>query len=387
MQLKKISYKNNNDLDKVWGYDDLELQNINLMVGYNATGKTRTLQSLRVLSDLLTGKLKLNKASEEFSILLEDDEDIYFYNLKYKDGIVVEEMLKINEELKLKRNSKEEGFVYSDKLDDNLDFSIPQNELAVIAKRDKIQHPFLEKLIQWGNNTIFYAFGSKMGKNYIASFENIDINNDGFNDKKLSLKDTNAVVGYLKYGLEKYKKEIKDIIILQMTELGYEINDIDVGQFPKYKPSEQDLKEIPFSIWVKEKDLKGKTYQHEMSQGMFRALSLIIQTNLCALEQRSDLFIIDDIGEGLDYNRATILIKQLINIAESSNIQLLMATNDRYVMNNISLKYWQVIQREYGNCKFFNYSNSKEIFDEFEFTGLSNFDFLSTEFYLGEDML
>jgi len=384
--IKKISYKNKSDENKNWKYEGLEFKNINLVVGYNSTGKTRTLASLRILSDLLSRRIKIKKASEEFEVLLEDLEDTYNYKLEYEKGIIKNESLKINDKLKLKRMSNEEGWIYSEKLGSKLDFSISNNELAVIAKRDKIQHPFLEKLIQWGNNSIFYDFASKMGRNFVASFENIKVDGE-LNDINLNLKNTNAVVGHLKYAIEKYGKKMINKIVGQMKELGYFIEDINVDPLPNFPADELEIDDIPYSIWVKEKDLSGKTYQSEMSQGMFRALSLIIQTNLCAFEKRSDLFIIDDIGEGLDHNRSRILIKQLIDTAENSNIQLLMATNDRYVMNNIPLKYWQIIQRENGNCKFFNYLNSKEIFDEFEFTGLSNFDFLSTEFYLGEDII
>ena len=61
-------------------------------------------------------------------------------------------------------------------------------------------------------------------------------------------------------------------------------------------------------------------------------------------------------------------------------IQLIMSTNDHYVMNNVPLEYWQVIQRKGGECRVFNYQNSKEKFDEFEYMGLNNFDFLATDY-------
>jgi hypothetical protein len=55
-----------------------------------------------------------------------------------------------------------------------------------------------------------------------------------------------------------------------------------------------------------------------------------------------------------------------------------MSTNDEFVMNVVPLQYWQVIQRTGGECKIRNYQNSKEQFDNFKFTGLSNFDLLTT---------
>lgn len=58
-----------------------------------------------------------------------------------------------------------------------------------------------------------------------------------------------------------------------------------------------------------------------------------------------------------------------------------MSTNDKFVMNNTELEYWQIIHREGGLVKMHNITNSAEIFDEFRYTGLNNFDFFSTEFF------
>jgi AAA15 family ATPase/GTPase len=122
-----------------------------------------------------------------------------------------------------------------------------------------------------------------------------------------------------------------------------------------------------------------------MSQGLFRALSLILQITYNTLKKISTTILIDDIGEGLDFDRSSRLIKLLIEIAEKNdNIQFIMSTNDRYVMNNVPLEYWQLIQRKGGECRVFNYQNSKEKFDEFKYTGLNNFDFLATDYINSE---
>jgi ABC-type antimicrobial peptide transport system ATPase subunit len=122
-----------------------------------------------------------------------------------------------------------------------------------------------------------------------------------------------------------------------------------------------------------------------MSQGMFRALSIIIHLTYHSMMKTPATILIDDIGEGLDYDRSTKLINLLIELAEKNdNIQLIMSTNDRYVMNKVPFKYWQLIDRKGGECKVYNYQNSKEIFEEFKRTGLNNFDFLATDFINAE---
>lgn len=129
------------------------------------------------------------------------------------------------------------------------------------------------------------------------------------------------------------------------------------------------------------KNINTDIYQHNMSQGMFRALSLIIQITYNTLKKLSTTILIDDIGEGLDFERSSKIITLLVDLAEKdNNIQLIMSTNDRFVMNNVQLEYWQIIQRDGGQCKVSNCHNAKDKFDEFQYTGLNNFDFLATDF-------
>ena len=122
-----------------------------------------------------------------------------------------------------------------------------------------------------------------------------------------------------------------------------------------------------------------------MSQGMFRALSLIIQTVYAELTSDSGCVIIDDIGEGLDHERSTKLIHVLMDRAKKSDVQLIMATNDRFVMNAVPLEAWSCLRRTPGGCEVPNYENSQALFDEFRLTGLNNFDFLATKFLSTEN--
>jgi len=102
------------------------------------------------------------------------------------------------------------------------------------------------------------------------------------------------------------------------------------------------------------------------------------------LSKMPSAVLIDDIGEGLDFDRSCKLIKVLIKKAEESRVQLIMATNDRFVMNVVPLQYWSVLQRHGGGSKVLNYDNARARFDEFKFTGMNNFDFFATDFLSDE---
>lgn len=113
---------------------------------------------------------------------------------------------------------------------------------------------------------------------------------------------------------------------------------------------------------------------------MYRVLALLTHMNFLQLRRTSTCVIIDDIGEGLDYDRSCKLIKILRRKAEESNIQVIMSTNDKFVMNSVPLKEWTVLTRNGSHVIVHNYKNSKEKFDDFRFTGLSNFSFFEMDY-------
>ena len=164
-------------------------------------------------------------------------------------------------------------------------------------------------------------------------------------------------------------------ILEDMKAISYDLQKIEVSPLKKFP--------IPaYGLNVQERDLEVITDQTEMSQGMFRALSLLVQLNYSLLSKTPSCILIDDIGEGLDYDRSNSLIELIIEKIKDSSVQVIMTTNDRFVMNKVPLEYWSVIQRIPKKSLFYNYRNSKSTFEEFQRTGLNNFDFLSYEYYI-----
>ena len=138
------------------------------------------------------------------------------------------------------------------------------------------------------------------------------------------------------------------------------------------------------TMYTVESDLGFKNPQTQMSQGMWRALALVIHLNSCTFSKNKQLILIDDIGEGLDYERSVAIIDLLISKAKTNDIQLMMTSNDRFVMNKVPLEYWSVLKRKGGIVKMFNLRNSQKQFDKFKYIGLSNFDFFASDFFESE---
>ena len=168
-----------------------------------------------------------------------------------------------------------------------------------------------------------------------------------------------------------------------MSYIGYEILDVELQQLTGKTQTDSDT--ITNVIAIKEADLKCLTLQHAVSNGMFRALSLLMRLNYLELAQLPSSVIIDDIGEGLDFERSKLLIQLIIEKANRNKFQLLMSTNDRFVMNEVSLDYWNILERDKQKCRVINMQNAQALFENFAFTGLNNFDLLQMEFFKQKD--
>lgn len=349
-------------------------EGVNLIVGKNATGKSKTINVIRQLADLLAGDIKLSNpnpnlapySTSEYSVEFDNNGENIEYFLSFRDNKVKQEILKINNVEKLNRGK---GKLFYEEINQFLSFEMEEDKLAV-SRVDTKQQPFFEPLHNWGKSLNLYRFGGKLGKDtFLRDVNAIKLDGD------VDLKDGDDVTEIFIRGKNKFGQTFIDSIIKDMSDISYSIKDISttsINIFPV----------VAYGLGVQEEDIDVMTDQKEMSQGMFRAFSLLVQLNYSLSSKVPSCILIDDIGEGLDYDRSKSLIQLIIEKVKNSSVQVIMTTNDRFVMNKIPLEYWSVIHRIPKKSLFYNYRNSKEIFEEYKYSGLSNFDFLTTEFYL-----
>jgi len=228
----------------------------------------------------------------------------------------------------------------------------------------------------------YYEFGTDLGR---SSLDVINTESVAIIKKNIDFNNKDHVIRIFKLGEQELGEGFIESIKLDMLSVGYRIDEIgtktpSTSIFQEGKSYSLEVK--PQYIYVQESDLKDKTEQSIISQGMFRVLSLIIQINYSMLAKKPSCILIDDIGEGLDFERSSAMIELLVKKAEAGLVQLIMTTNDSFVMNGVPLDHWSVIERKPGLAKLHNINNSKQIFDDFKFIGLNNFDFFETQFYL-----
>jgi hypothetical protein len=225
-------------------------------------------------------------------------------------------------------------------------------QLKTLSYRDVKKFPYLEEIAMWAEQSYALKFGSL---HPLMSIDGTDYS---------SVK----AIAELPRMYEALSILDRDNVIDKLNGLGYEVVSIEL----------EKLGNIPV-LFLKEKDVSGKTTQFQISQGMYRALALLIYFQYLRSKQQTATFFIDDLCEGLDYDRATKLGKFLLTALEN-NIQLIATSNDSFLMEVVDLKYWNVLFREGTRVTGINAQSHPKIFEDFKFTGLSNFDFFSSSY-------
>ncbi len=369
MILESLKYIRHNGKSNEWTLADkdgnaVQFGNTNLIVGKNAAGKSRTLAEVGEIANLLSLKkdiTKLKSSNWECQMTFKEDGDLYRYRILVENESIKEETLSVNDKLKFDRG---ENKIFSQKTNKFETYTHPANEIIISARENQAEYPYLFELFEWGNALKRFTFTNQLDKNRLIKREELEtlaeIDPDNINTIQLFYK-----------GKEFFGDNFIKTIISDMKRLDYSISEITLEETRN-----------GIGISVHEEELSESTLQTDMSQGMYRALAFIIEMNLALLSKVSVCLLIDDLGEGLDFSRSKSLIDLLIYKINNSDIQIFITTNDRYVMNTIPIKYWSILERKPKASVFYNYYNSRNVFDDFKYTGLNNFDFLATDFYL-----
>lgn len=369
MRLVALNYSESIGRPEEWTLEGLTLGTSTLVVGKNTVGKSRTLNVINALAGNLLGELPPGE-SGEYHATFDDDGRRFCYRVKFEAQRIIQESVEIDGELLLDRGDGGRGKIRAERMGPsalNMEFQTAPNEFAAAVRRDAIQHSFLEPLFEWASTLRFYQFGSDLGKFNYAMFVpgGVPVNE----------RDMRASGGVFRNGKRDFGTEFVDAVIRDLRVVGYDISEIDIGQQVSIRFDA--LNSItPVGLFVRERDLPGVTDQGGMSQGMWRTVALLVHVNYLQFRGEQPFIVIDDIGEGLDFERSCKLIGLLRRKAQIHNIQIVFSSNDRFVMNEVPLSEWAVLVRTSNHVTVRNQNNSREVFEEFRFTGLSNFSFL-----------
>ncbi len=388
MQLKSFSFSEMEGTDREWSVSKFSLQWINLFVGRNASGKSRVLNCVTSLGLLILRPPTKLWATGAWNCGFSHGRQEYELTLRLANGIIAEETLVIDGKPHLRRDAEGRGFMWAEKLGQDLEFKVPTNSLVMSTRRDEVQHPYLEPLFEWAKSVRKYAFGTEFGKGVIFAALPTEVVSETATDEPARAIDPEKVVELYLDGWNRYRDKFDREILRDLAKVGYQCDSITCAPLDAIDPTEITIPpelmmgRTPLALYLKERDLSAHTRQVEMSMGMYRALALIININHTIRTGAGATILVDDVGEGLDFERSTSLIKLLIEKCEQKKLQLVMSTNDRFIMNEVDLKYWHVVHRVRNKVNILDKDNSARAFERFKFIGLSNFDFFSREAYL-----
>jgi len=366
-----------------WEINNLGLGDLNLIVGENAVGKSNTWKAIKNFSEIINDLTKHiqdnitdvyyfydyeNKITEywflvkfeteskkilSYEILIEFESQIK-KTIEFENQINVRrEILILDGKKIIYRESADKAEIYSESNKELISISPPSSSLVLKVRRDTKEYIEFEQLIFWASDKKFFSFCK------INSYPS-----GVLLAQRLNNLDNRYVTSVL-------------------NDIGFYITDIDTFQI---SPGSSVLNH---RFVFEEINVEKKFYYKDISQGLKRTINLIVLLENLVKEkpvrdryawETSPYLIIDDLGEGLDYRKATNLGKYLFKRCEEESIQLIAISNDNFLLDVVDLDHWNILTREGSKVSTINKKSHPKIFEDFMFTGLSNFDLLTSDF-------
>lgn len=337
--------------NRSWRTDRIGVFSQNLLVGKNSVGKSTLIRSLSNMASYISQRRPLgNNEDIACMIAIEDETFTAIYRFAWNDAKVQDEFLSViyadgYKKVWIERTAeaaKFEGEVVNP----------PQDKLLLNLKRDTVLYPEIESIIAWAENVDAF------------SFNEFDI--DG--DDRLYSRFING--GDNLFSMVKaLDNESVRSVLKAAADMDYHLDKIEAVEFA-------DIKKVLFV----EKGVQEPLFDFTLSKGMFRTLYLLIYLEYISKSGKPATLLIDDLCEGLDYDRSTKLGKYVFDYCSENDIQLIATSNDSFLMDVVDLNYWSILQRDGSKVSAINHQNHPELFEDFSFTGLSNFDLLSSDF-------
>jgi len=330
LTLSKFSYEG----DLFPEIEGITLKDLNLLVCKNANGKSTILFYIHLIAKVLKGDIgatKYGDITDNFEITFQNSSQKLGYNLGRmfsREGLLItKEYLKHNDNWKVKRDNA-----------------------------------------SWAENTYFIDFNATKLGDFRLESEQMKLYNR-VKRREDSFMRYNDLVAYYYAQLSPQKRiSIKETI----NTIGFHITEIDLDDYKEYT--------CPPPLRFSEIDKYVSIEDTLLSSGMKRTIYLIIYLEYLISKKNPTTLLIDNLGEGLDYERSYNLGKYVFERCKDSNVQLIAASNDNFLLDAIDLEYWTILNREGNKISAINMESHPEIFEKFNFIGLSNFSLLSSDF-------
>ena len=329
LNLKSIKFKETLNNELFWENKKLLVDNFNLIIGPNASGKSSLFNRIKFLKKVHNKKRETPQIITVAAFELEFNDcinsEVISYKLTISPNQEITEIIKNNTKNIELFSTKKKQF-YNEKLNQHEERLIPK-KISVTKLVDDYQslYPTIYSIGKYISNIQF------LQADQIDLKEVISINGNGpIPDSKL--KNLGAVV-------LNWKKNNSDLY----DEL--------FSLFIQYFPFVEEFVEIqrenlPFPILgIKEKEVDGEILYVEMSLGMLRILGIL--TFAISRHPNSgsipSLIVIDEVDNGLDYNNIGKIVEFIKDNSEDT--QYLLSSHSPVICNFVPPKHWRIFSR------------------------------------------
>ncbi len=344
MKIKSICFKNH---ITGWNISDLPLDRLTLLVGASGVGKTQILHALLDIAKIAKGtsfngvewgiKIQINDANYEWEGEYESvvEDDISYFEKGESNYTILREKLQFNQTLLFERDKSK--IIFNGNETVKLDSSKSAIELL---KEEPSIAPIYKGFTQV----------------YLLNNENKGIRISArINEKREQIKDVATIHD------SQLLTPIEKLFVLRKNALnGFNtVKELFKEIFPL-------VEDVDFSIEryfdgtscpilkIKEKGVDTWILQHEISSGMFRALS---QITILTLAQDGDVILIDEFENGLGVNCIEKLAEQILYL--DNDIQIIITSHHPYIINTIPLNKWKIVTRNASNVSVLNAADLK----------------------------
>lgn len=336
--------------DGLWVLHPVRFTQSNLLVGSNSTGKSRTIEAIKACADFIAQK----DISHHFfnitgdmdcKMTFEDADSLIKYSFAIRDKrIKGERLVQIF-------NGKDKLIIRRTATTCSLNrqrVTPPVDKLLIQVRRDEEQYPIFEKIIHWAEHTFFIPFSALKSK---TMFE-LANNRNNLSEYLLS-----------------FTPEQKERVIQNAKSLNYKISNLKVEKIGDAKLpliTEEGIN-IPLPIF-------------SLSTGMVCAIYIMVLLEYLSTHDVPSCILIDDFSEGLDYSRSKQLGKLVFDYSTNHGIDLIVSSNDSFLMDVVPIDYWIILTRNGSEVKNLSQQTHPDLFEEFSFTGLNNFTLFSSDY-------
>lgn len=341
MKILSYHYKGIDEFD--WNFEPIKLDNINLLVGSTASGKSRLLFTIFNLGRFV---VKGEVFFGHWDLTFEQDDVRYHWEFKTERrtespeaGIVTKDNLwryeNGQEVILIERDS--ESFIFDGERLPKL--SLHESAISLLRDEDEIKPVFQ------GFTLIMRRIFSSDALSRAIEFNPIpDRLTKALEQKKDSSLIMNAELGLSAnlYLLSKYFKKYYEIVIGQYKQIFPFVQEAKFRDLSELTTNPTHRIEIRVPVFViREQNSKQWVSISELSSGMQKVL--LILADLFILPNNS-IYIIDEYENSLGINAINFFPDFLLDFNKS--IQFLITSHHPYIINQIPVKNWYVLHRD-----------------------------------------